>query len=548
MLKPVLRMLVGGAMLGAFAASAFAHAVLLEADPADGAVLAAAPQRVTLTFNEPVTPIVVRLLGADGKSVALPGEPTASDQTVSVGLPADLHDGGYILSYRVISLDSHPIAGSLAFAVGGGSVPAAPATDVDVAGWDVAYSALRWATMTGLFLLIGGALFRSFALPFDARSTARAAVRLGRIAGPAAGIAAILSVGVRGAQLAGSPLAELLTWTPWRIALGTSMSIGVAAILVGLAIASLWPNRKAPAGAAVVLAAIGLGITSHAALAEPIAVSYPAYLVHIVAAAFWFGSLPLLAAALAREPLAKAQAIVARFSTLAVWGVVALLIAGVVLTLAQTGPNLSVWAGPAWTYGGYGWLLAAKLALVAIVLALAIRNKRALTPLLMRRKAEAPMRLRLSIAWEAAVMAAVIALAAALGSSVPPRSIAALETIHDHHAGGAEGAVIEVIRNGTEILLEADPATPGPNELIVHFLDQAKGVHLAPMEVSIAATLPSSGIEPLRRAAVARGDGTYRVAAMPLTAGVWKIRIEALITDFDQLTATVDLPIGVPSP
>jgi copper transport protein len=538
------------AMLGAFAAPAFAHAVLLASDPADGAVLTAAPQRVALTFNEPVTPVVVRLLGSDGKSVALPGEPKASDETVSVELPANLREGGYILSYHVISLDSHPVGGSLAFAVGGARVPAEPDAATGP-GWDTVYSMLRWATMTGLFLMIGGALVRAFVLPFDARKTERAAARIARIAGPAAAIAAILSVGARGAQLADSPVAEILTWTPWRIAFGTSMTIGIAAILAGLAIAALWPNRRASAVAAVALAAVGLGITSHAALADPIAASFPAYVVHVVVAAFWFGSLPLLAAALAREPLVTAQDIVARFSAIAVWGVTALLIAGVLLTLVQTGSDLSVWAGPAWTYGGYGWLLAAKLALVAVVLAFAIRNKRALTPLLMRRKPEAPPRLRRSIAWETAFMTAVIALAAALGSSVPPRSIAAL-AIHDHHnhdAAGADGAVVEVVRDGVEILLEADPAAPGPNDLIVHFLDAAKGVHVTPMEVSVAATLPSSGIEPLRRPAVARDDGTYRVAAMPLTvAGVWKIRIEALITDFDQLTVTVDLQIGTPSP
>ena len=535
------------ALLGGANGPAFAHAVLLETNPADGQVLASAPARATLTFNEPVTPVVVRLLGGDGKPVVLPGDPKASDQTVSVDLPPDLPDGGYILSYRVTSLDSHPIGGSLTFAVGAGSVPVRGAVS-NTPRWDWAYSVLRWTTTMAMFLALGAALFSGFVLRSEARSTRAAALRIARVAGPIASIAAFLSVGAGGAQLAESPPAEILTAVPWRLALSTTMSTGLALVLAGMATVSLWPGRKALAVAAVLLAAIGLGVTSHAALADPLALSFTAYVIHIAVAAFWLGSLPLLAVALAREPLASAQAIVTRFSTLAVWGVAGLFLAGVLLALVQTGSDLSVWAGPVWTEGGYGPLLAAKLTLAAVILAFAIRNRCSLTPRLMHRKPEAPALLRRSIAWEAAAMAAVIALAAALGSSVPPRGIAALQAQHDHdqHATGVEGAVVDAVRDGVEILLEADPATPGPNDLLVHFFDEAKGVHLAPLEVTVSASLPSSGIEPLRRPAIRRADGTYRVEAMPLAiAGVWEIRIEALISDFDKLIVTVELPIGV---
>lgn len=545
-MKFILRLFFATALLAAAGGPAFAHAVLVQTDPMDGAVLATTPARVTLTFNEPIAPVIVRVLGGDGRAIALPGEPKTIDDTVSVDLPSDLRDGGYILSYRVISLDSHPIGGSLTFSIGAAHVPLAPFAS-DSPRWDRAYTALRWTTVMGLFLALGGALFRAFVLTPEARSTNAAAIRILRIAGPAAALAALLSVGARGAQLAESPLFEFFTLAPWRIALATSMSVGLALVLAGLATVSLCPKRRAFALSAVLLAAIGLGITSHAALAEPIALSFSAYVIHVGVAAFWLGSLPLLAVALMREPLASSETIVARFSTLAIWGVAGLVLMGVLLALVQTGPDLSVWTGPVWSNGDYGILLAAKLALVAIVLVLAVRNKRSLTTLLMRRKPQASALLRRSIAWEGTLMAAVVALGAALGSSVPPRSIAALQPLHDHHAAGAEGAAVDVVRDGHEILLEADPATPGLNALTVHFLDQAKGVHLSPMEVVIGAALPSSGIEPLRRTAIARGDGTYRVEAMPLpVAGVWEVRVEALISEFDKLIVTIELPIGVP--
>jgi len=53
----------------AAATPVFAHATLIATDPADGAVLTTAPERLTLTFNEPVTPLVLRLVAPDGARV-----------------------------------------------------------------------------------------------------------------------------------------------------------------------------------------------------------------------------------------------------------------------------------------------------------------------------------------------------------------------------------------------------------------------------------------------------------------------------------------------
>lgn len=524
-------------------APASSHAVLLDADPSDGTVLMSAPARVTLTFNEPVTPVIVRLIGGDGQPVELAGE--ASDQTVTIDLPSDLQEGGYVLSYRVTSLDSHPIGGSLTFAVGAGHV-AIRSEARDVAHWDLAYAALRWVTMVALFLAVGAPLFSTLAPKAAIRDLAPTAARLARMAGPMAAVAALLSVGARGAQLADSPLGEIWTATPWRIGLSTTVVAELLLVLAGSALASLWPGRKVFVATSVLLAAVGLGMTSHAALADPLVLSFAAYVVHTGVAAFWLGSLPLLAIAIARAPLASAQNIVARFSTLAVWAVAGLLVAGALLTLVQTGSDLSMWTGPAWTESAYGPLLAAKLTLASAVLMFAVRNKLSLTPRLMDNRPDAPRGLRRSMAWEAAAMTAVIASAAALGTTVPPRSLAALGAVHAHHTTAVEGAVVEAVRDGVEILLEADPAVPGPNDLVVHFFDETKGEHLLPIEVTVAAALPSKGVEPLRRAATAQGDGTYRIEGMPLAiSGVWEIRIEALVSDFDKLIVSLELPIGV---
>ena len=71
-MRPVtcLRLLIAWVLLLAFGVGgALAHAVLIESQPPDGASLAEAPVQIQLRFNEPVSPVAVRLLGQDGREV-----------------------------------------------------------------------------------------------------------------------------------------------------------------------------------------------------------------------------------------------------------------------------------------------------------------------------------------------------------------------------------------------------------------------------------------------------------------------------------------------
>ena len=139
-----------------FATGVSAHASLVAAEPADGSVLATAPKTVQLRFNEPITPAVISLIDASGKTrsdVAV----RAVDQTITMTLPETLPRGTQIVSYRIISADGHPVAGSLVFSIGEvtGAAPA-PVTAGDV-------GALIWLTRIGvylgLFVGVGGAFF-----------------------------------------------------------------------------------------------------------------------------------------------------------------------------------------------------------------------------------------------------------------------------------------------------------------------------------------------------------------------------------------------------
>ena len=98
------------------APAALAHATLVRAEPSDGAVVATAPSVLRLTFNEPVSPLAIRLFGPDGGAVPL-GDVTAANSGIAIPVPA-LQNGTHVLSWRVISADGHPVGGALVFSIG----------------------------------------------------------------------------------------------------------------------------------------------------------------------------------------------------------------------------------------------------------------------------------------------------------------------------------------------------------------------------------------------------------------------------------------------
>ena len=93
-----------------------AHASLLGAQPADGEVITEAPTELVLTFNEPVSPLAMLLVGLDGTTSPLLTV-SAEGDTLRIALPAD-QVGTQVISWRAISTDGHPIAGTTSFSIG----------------------------------------------------------------------------------------------------------------------------------------------------------------------------------------------------------------------------------------------------------------------------------------------------------------------------------------------------------------------------------------------------------------------------------------------
>lgn len=96
---------------------AFAHAALVDTNPAAGATIQKLPTEATATLSENVgTPAYVVVAAPNGEKATV-GKPTVRNQTVSIKLKDLDIRGKYTLSYRVVSADGHPVKGTISFTV-----------------------------------------------------------------------------------------------------------------------------------------------------------------------------------------------------------------------------------------------------------------------------------------------------------------------------------------------------------------------------------------------------------------------------------------------
>lgn len=106
----------------ALAPAAAAHSELRRSVPAAGAVLAAAPDRIELHFNERVQLTALRLRRVEGEEVALPRRAIRKATSETIPLPP-LPPGDYRAEWRIISADGHPAGGVIPFRILPGTRP-----------------------------------------------------------------------------------------------------------------------------------------------------------------------------------------------------------------------------------------------------------------------------------------------------------------------------------------------------------------------------------------------------------------------------------------
>ncbi len=506
-----------------FATAAFAHASLISAEPGDGSIQASAPRTVQLRFNESVTPAVIRLIDAEGKTRDEIGARSVGEAIV-ITLPDQLPQGTQVLSYRVISQDGHPVGGSLLFSVG--AVTRAAAEPAHHGVVDVLIWLARIGVYLGLFVGVGGVFFVAW---IGQGGRASNVILAGLCVGL---VSAVASLGLQGIDLLDLPLRSAATSAPWTSALATSLGPSLLIAIAAMA-AALTAWRGASMTVARVLsvaamAGVGLSLaaTGHAATAPPQWLTRPAVFLHGVAVAYWVGALAPLAA-LAWRRADSLLPVLHRFSNFAVPVVAVLVLAGLTLAVVQLENFHALFAT------NYGLILSVKTSLVVVLLGLAALNRFRFTP----RLAVDPLKTRplvRSILAECAVALGILAAVAGWRFTPPPRLLVNATVtplaIHIH----TDQAMFQVL---------VSPARVGPDSFVLQLMT-GDGSPLPAKEATITLSLPARGIEPLERAAQLGADGYWHVSDVVLPfAGRWHMRIEALVTDFQKVTLEDDFDV-----
>lgn len=569
-MRRVLLVLLGGvAVLLGTAGPASAHATLVTSAPADGARVDAAPGAVTLEFDESVSlgAGYARVLGADGQRVDT-GAASVTDDVLTIPLREGLPDASYVVTWRVVSADSHPVSGAYAFVVGDGEL--VPATDVE-AGTDVdpVVAALlpvaRWLGFGGLALGLGVPVVLALCWPGGWAS--RRARRLTVAGLGAVGAGALLSFLLQGPYAAATGVSGAvdpqLLGTTLGSAYGITLLVRVA-LVAGLAALVVLRRGDGPPGrpwlAAAGLLGVGL-VVATAAVGHPVAGALPGLAVvvttvHVAAMTVWLGGLALLLAVVLRPgvPAGDLGTALPRFSRLAAGSVAALVVSGVVQSVREVGSPAALVSTT------YGWLLVAKLALVLALLAVAGVSRvwvqqRLGAPRPGRRvvahaysaeeEAAAAQRtgtavadvapFRRSVLIEVAVAAVVLALSAVLVGTPPAKAALAQPvdvTLPLQSATGTDGSV----------QLSLEPARPGTNVLHVYLFD-AQGRLAQPQSLAVTLTEPQQQIGPLQVDLEPAGPGHSTGDAAIPTAGTWTVSVSVRLDEFTALTAQTTFPV-----
>ncbi|GII91890.1 copper resistance CopC family protein [Sinosporangium siamense] len=109
-------LMLAGATLLIAAPPAQAHNVLTGSDPKDGATIAEGPSKITLEFDQPVRQgfSQVTVIGPGGARFEQ-GKVSVNGPKVTMGVAPLGSAGKYVVGYRVLSSDGHPISGTIDF-------------------------------------------------------------------------------------------------------------------------------------------------------------------------------------------------------------------------------------------------------------------------------------------------------------------------------------------------------------------------------------------------------------------------------------------------
>ena len=334
-----------------------------------------APSEIVITFSEVVQPVPTRItvIAPDGKRIDS-GNPRVQGDDMHIPVRTNVSGGTYLVSYRVISADSHPVGGGFTYSVGAPSPGGAPKP---VNGGETSkivatgVSVMQFVGFVGLILVLGPAMVLIALWPrrLDRRQPIRIVYGgLGLIA-----IAAIAGLYLQAPYDSGGSLASVTgadLSDVFDSHFGQAYLVRLAlVVIIGFLLRPVLAGKgtKTEHVLLAVLGAVGVGtwaLAGHPGASDVAPLTTVADVAHLASVGIWIGGLVMLAAFLLRRAnVRELSAILPVWSNWAMLAVTVLVLSGTAQALIEIGTVHAL------LHTTYGQLVIAKVLLLAVILA-----------------------------------------------------------------------------------------------------------------------------------------------------------------------------------
>ncbi len=380
-------------------AVAAAHAYLISTSPTASGVLNSPPKMISLTFDEAVEPrfAIISVTNVSGReeTTGPVARSPANPDTLVVPVRHGLPQGWYLIYWRAISVDGHPVQGAFTYAVGPNPGPAPQFRVPSISATAVTPQLLiaRWITFLSVMVAVGLLALRLLIARVAVRrapGTSLHAVSVAFVIASLVGLIAIpvyLDFAIANDSL--RSVFDLGALVPlYRV---TAFGRGYVDLEVCFALfcvagwIALWvdrperPRRSVAELAATTGAALGaVGVlfipsaVGHAGQTSPRGLSVAFDGLHLISGSLWLGGLVgllVLWFGVGRERRVPALSLVVpRFSAVALVSVLVLLGTGTGATIIHMPAVNALWQT------SYGVAILVKIGLLAVAVALASGN------------------------------------------------------------------------------------------------------------------------------------------------------------------------------
>ncbi len=534
--------------------SAAAHAYLIKTYPSASGILTTPPSEVALTFDEAVEPrfAIISVSDEAGRqqTTSSPDRSPGDPDTLVVSLRPRLAKGWYLVYWRVISVDGHPVQGYFTFAVGPNPGPQHQfhIPNISQTATTTPLLVARWAMFLTVMSAIGLFVMRTVIARPVARRVEGTSLRPVTVAFAVAALAGLLAIPVylEEATAIDSLKSFLSVGTLLPLYRLTSFGRGYVdlelcfALFCLAAAVALWVDRpeRGARPVAAVIAAVGAGAAAAAALAVPGAAGHAAQTspralalaldwLHLAAGSVWIGGLVGLLVLWWSLPAARRLAVlsvcVPRFSNVAFVSVALLLGSGIGAAVLHL-PILSA----LWTTA-YGQTILVKAGLLSAAMLLAAVNLLRTRPRFDAARVEpelgrpAMALLRRAVSGELVLLVLAVGAAAILSSLAPPPP--ALAEAGSAQATVGPGRVDQTLAHGDYTLrVLIDPNHAAEPNLVSVTLTRA-GAPVDGAAVTVTFTMLDMEMGSQEYVLEQTGAGTYtRSGASPLVmVGHWGV-------------------------